>query len=91
MTPLALLFALCSTEHADDLEERFGSQTRQAFESMLSRGHELTPKQATWVQDIGEKMGLVTAPGANLFSRLSPKEQERQRKAAQAVKLPWER
>lgn len=90
MTPLALLSALCSEQHADDLEERFGSQTRVAFESMLARGRDLTDKQATWVQDIGEKMGIVTALGANLFSRLSPKEQERQRAKAKGI-LPWEK
>lgn len=91
MKPLDLLSALCSEQHASDLEERFGRNTLTAFQEMLARGRELTEKQATWVQDIGEKMGLVTAPGANLFSRLSPKEQERQRRAAAVVKLPWER
>lgn len=89
MTPLDVLAALV-TEHATDLEERFGSQTLEAFEQMHARGRELTDKQATWVMDVGEKMGLVTAPGANLFSRLSPKERERQREAAKRVRLPWE-
>lgn len=90
MTPITVLSALVSEQHADDVAERFGSNTLAVFQEMHARGRELSDKQATWVMDIGEKMGLVTAPGANLFSRLSPKEQERQRQKAAKI-LPWEK
>lgn len=89
MNPLTVLAALI-TSHGDELEQRFGRNTREAFEEMHERGRELTDKQETWVMDVGEKMGIITAPGANLFSRLSPKEQARQRSQAKGI-LPWEK
>ena len=90
MNPLQALAALVSSSHVEDLESRFGRKTREAFEEMHDRGRELTDKQETWVMDVAEKMGVVTAPGANLFSKLSPKEQARQRAQAKGI-LPWEK
>lgn len=89
MSPLQVL-AILVTSHGDELETRFGRNTRAAFEEMHERGRELTEKQETWVMDVGEKMGIITAPGANLFSRLSPEEQARQRARAKRI-LPWEK
>lgn len=89
-TPLDVLAALVSEAHSDELAQRFGSSTLKAFEEMYERGRALTDKQATWVMDIAEKLGLLTAPGANLFSGLSPEEQARQRKQARGI-LPWEK
>lgn len=90
MKPLDALSALLSAAHVEQLESRFGRKTREAFEQMHDRGREITDNQETWVMDVAEKMGIVTAPGANLFSRLSPKEQARQRAQARGI-LPWEK
>jgi hypothetical protein len=90
VNPLQVLAALVSEAHADALEHRFGRKTLEAFEEMHERGRVLTDKQEIWVMDVGEKMGIFTAPGANLFSKLSSKEQARQRSQAQGI-LPWEK
>lgn len=90
MRSLDALATLLSAAHVEALESRFGRKTREAFEEMHGRGRDLTDKQETWVMDVAEKMGIVTAPGANLFSRLSPKEQARQRAQAKRI-LPWEK
>jgi len=89
MKPLDVLSILV-TSHGDELAQRFGRRTMEAFKEMHERRRELTDKQETWVMDVGEKMGIITAPGANLFSRLSPKEQARQRAQAKRI-LPWEK
>jgi len=89
VNPLTVLATLVAS-HGDELEQRFGRNTREVFEEMHQRGRELTDKQESWVMDVAEKMGILTAPGANLFSKLSPKEQARQRSRAKGI-LPWEK
>lgn len=64
---------------------------RDAFSDMkgsLESKRELSAKQRAWVEGVFEREGLSEG---NLFSRLSPEEQARQREAASKIKLPWER
>ncbi len=82
------LLALCLEQR---FEERVPEATRTAFARMLDEGHPLTPKQRAWVHGVAERLGEHVAPSENLFSQLSSKRQEEQRKAAAKVRLPWEK
>lgn len=75
-----------TNEQAGDLidrmyEDRFKGKapdsTLEAFSNMLDQGFALTEKQLRWVQNIAEKLELVTAPAGNSWSSLSPAQQAR--------------
>lgn len=81
-----LLSILLEDEYADRLTE----EQRYAFMGFYTRSS-LTEKQSAWVRGVAERLGIQTAPSENLFSKMAPEKQARQRKAAARVKLPWEK
>lgn len=89
MTPVdlhALLVTMLS-EHQEQLSEG----EVEAFQDMLARGWMLTPRQTQWILDAARRLEVLTDPSTNLFSRMDPEKQARQRAAAAKVKLPWEK
>ena len=73
-------------------DEDLSKLERRAFESMqrqLEQGRSLSPKQETWIRDIGERLGVEEAPAANLFSQM-PKDKQLKEKEDSRTKLPWE-
>lgn len=88
MTPVDLraLLTTLLTEH----QERLSENEREAFEDMLN-WRTLTSRQTQWILGTAERLEVVTAPSTNLFSRMDPEKQARQRAAAAKVKLPWEK
>lgn len=90
MTPpvdLPRLLETMLSEHQEQLSVR----ERETFEDMLGQRWAFSPRQAQWIHSAAERLGLETAPSANLFSNMDPEKQERQRAAAAKVKLPWEK
>lgn len=89
LTDLQLLERLCEEPYLSKL----GQKAAEAFPKWLAEGRTLTPGMRRWLRGVGERMGLQVAPSENLFSQLTPEEQERQRKRAAefAPKLPWEK
>ncbi len=84
---LYALLVTMLTEHQDQLS---GRET-YAFEDMIANRWTLTPRQTQWIHAVAERLGIETAPSANLFSQMDPEKQARQRAAAAKVKLPWEK
>ena len=87
MTDAELLIALLALDRLTDGE-------REAFVGMqrvVERQHTLTSKQLAWIRGAAERYGIQTAPSENIFSAMSPARQAEQRKAAEGVKLPWEK
>jgi hypothetical protein len=83
----ALLVTLL-TEH----QERLSENELAAFEDMLSSGFRFsTPRQTQWILATAERLGVWTRPSENIFSKMDPEKQARQRAAAAKVKLPWEK
>jgi hypothetical protein len=71
-------------------EER---ETFEAWVDLLASGkvERLTAKQRARVKRVRVRVGDDDEEPANLWSRLSPEEQNRQREDAKRVVLPWER
>jgi hypothetical protein len=89
LTDVQLLERLCREPYLSKL----GQKASDAFPKWLEEGRELSPKMRKWIRGTAESLGLQTAPSENLFSQLSPEEQERQRKRAAEFgpRLPWEK
>ncbi len=85
LTDEQLLDAVLEPPYVEKLRE----EEPEIFEKWRSVG-KLSDKQKAWLRDAAERTGLQVAGAANLFSKLSPAEQERQRAKAAKVKLPWE-
>lgn len=74
-----------------DWERGFIKSVRQQFDEYL----ELSEKQREKIKEVWQAVDLrkrarPDEKTANLFSKLSPAEQERQRARAAKVRLPWE-
>jgi transcriptional regulator with XRE-family HTH domain len=71
-------------------EER---ETFEAWVDLLASGkiEQLTSRQRARVQRVRVRVGDADEAPANLWSQLSPEEQNRQREDARRVVLPWER
>lgn len=80
-------------ELLDERYEELTEQAQVAFEEWRRRAERtLTEPQRKWLFGVAERLGVVTAaPSENLFSGMSPEKQAAQRKAAERIKLPWEK
>ena len=76
---------------------RLGEKARVAFGEWQESGlglpgqRRLSPKQATWLRNVAESLGVQVAPSENIFSALSPARQAEMKAAAAKVRLPWEK
>lgn len=75
---------------SEQYQERITGKTFEAFTEWALTERPLSDKQKAWLYGVAERLGLMVAPGENLFSKLSPFEQRRQREKAKAI-LPWEK
>jgi len=71
-------------------EARLSPAQAEAFENMLQQKWPFSDKQSEWVRTTARRLGALSTEAENLFSRMTPAEQEKHRRAVQ-TKLPWER
>ena len=62
----------------------------EAFTSMAAQKYPLSDKQSEWVRTTARRLGALSVEAENLFSRMTPAEQEKHRSKV-VTQLPWER
>lgn len=70
-------------------EEKLTPEQLEAFTSMAAQKWPLSDKQSDWVRQVAKKLGVLVPEAENVFSSMTPEQQERHRRAVQ-TKLPWE-
>lgn len=70
-------------------EPRLTEEQAAAFEEMAEQKWPLSEKQSEWIRTTAKRLGLFSSAAENVFSSMTPEQQEKHRKMVK-TQLPWE-